>query len=463
MKTAIAFQILHIPHSDHPAVDILECVYYQHQRYQPRNSGSAVTSVQRNALFSILLKDGDSICSAADSTKPLDAHPGSPSSPRPGSFQLAGRKLGSQEEKVQACHVPVPSRYALYDTATSDDNIKKVDFMATTCQALPSLAFIDCSTIRGELPIRGELLTKVEHISFRCHISEDFWEKDIAQHISSALSLLEPLLHCSSNLQRITLNCTDEFINVLTSQAARLLTSNTDHTVKQLSVSVYHLGKTRNYGHCGNAWDWAFEALESRSREASRNLGSMIPHMSSLHTLKLKGWWTEYSEHAHPDHVSLLNVLCSFLEQPHSQCLSLVDTCLPLVYIQVLVRAFLLSPCSQLQTLKLENVSLTSRLGIIRRLRGNSSADEKTKLPLTEWDSQRGYPILSEKATREFKSLTIAFHSSDEGGHHKDDPATLEAARSWLSDLSHFKCKLKSLIVHGDPSCSKWAGDLRRD
>ena len=447
MKTAIAFEILHIPHTapPRPGSRLIPHGDYQRQRYHPRNSGSAVTSVQHNALFSILLKDDDSICSAtADgSTEPLDAHPGL--------FQLAGRKLGSQEEKeVQACHVPVPSRYALYDTATSDDNLKKVeDFMATTCQALPSMAFINCNTIRQELPIRGELLTKVEHISLKCHIGGDFCDQDIAQHISSALSLLESLLHHSSNLQHITFLgiCSDELIDVLTRQVARLLTSKTEHTVKRLSISVHHID--RNYGLCRNAWDWAFERQESRRQEASRNLGIMIPHMSSLHTLKLNVWWTGQSEHAHPDHVSLLDVLCSFLEQPHFQCLSLVNTCLPLVYIQRLVRTFLLSPCSQPQTLSLEKVSLTSRLGLIHRLRCNYSADEKTKLPLTEWDSQSDYSILSENATREFKSLVIAFPS---GGHHKDDRVALEAARSWLLDLSHFEYKLKSLIVQGDPS-----------
>jgi len=81
---------------------------------------------------------------------------------------------------------------------------------------------------------------------------------------------------------------------------------------------------------------------------------------------------------------------------------------------------------------------------------GNYSSDKKTKLPLTEWDSQGSHSTIS-KAALAFKTLTIAFHSGDES-RRCDDLLTLEATRSWLSDLSCFKNELKSLIVQGDPS-----------
>ena len=441
MKTAIAFQILHsgkiqesIPSQHLPSFpgrpypgfclsrsqNLRLCVGEDQneasQPYQPHNS--TVTAVQHNALFSILLK----------------------------------------RKKVEACRVLVPSRYASYVTATSDDNTKKIeDFMATTCQALPSMAFIDCSTLKRH--VQGELLRKVEHILLKCHVSEELWNKDGAQPISSVLSLLKPLLHHGSKLQHITFEkCTDEVLNVITSQVAELLTSNTEHTVERVSISVYDFGKNQDYGFCGNAWDWAFEALESKSHKASRDLGLMIPHISALHTLKLRNWWTRYSEHAHPDHVNLLDVLCTFLKQPHFRCLVLEDTCLPLVYIQRLVCAFLQSPCSQSQTLQLEKVLLTSRLGLIHRLMGNYSSDKKTKLPLTEWDSQGSHSTIS-KAALPFKTVTIAFHSGDES-RHCDDLLTLEAIRSWLSDLSCFKNELKSLIVQGDPSCNSEGSSL---
>ena len=187
--------------------------------------------------------------------------------------------------------------------------------------------------------------------------------------------------------------------------------------------------------------------------KARKPLALMIPRISSLHTLKLKNWWRIFTEHSHPDHMNLLDVLCSFLKQPHFQCLVLEDTCLPLVYIQRLVCAFFQSPCSQPQTLRLEMLTLTSRLGIIRRQTGHYRTDEDIRLPLSEWDSQgmRSHSIIS-KAARDFKTLTIAFHSASESLHYKDDHdlATLEAARSWLSDLSRFKYELKSLIVQGD-------------
>jgi len=429
IKTAIAFQILHsgkiqesIPSQPLPSFPGSRPGFHRLrnlrlrgearseaiQPYQPHNS--IVTTVQQNALFAILFK----------------------------------------RKKVEACRVLVPSRYASYVTATSDSNTKKIeDFMATTCQALPSMAFVDCSTLKRHA--QGELLREVEHILLKCHISKELWTKDGAQPISSVLSLLKPLLHPGSKLQHITFGkCTDETIHVITSQFAELLTSNTDNTVKRFSISVYNFGKHRNYGFCGNAWDGAFQRLERNSQEASRNLRSMIPHFSSLHTLKLKRWWTRHSEHAHQDHVNLLDVLCSFLKQPRFQCLSLVDTCLPLVYIQRLVCAFLQSPCSQPQTLELDMLSLTSRLGLIRRLSGYYPTDKEIKLLLTEWDSQRAPSIISETA-QEFKTLILAFHSGGEGHYHKDDPATLEATRSWLSNLSNFKLELKSLIVQGDP------------
>jgi len=57
-------------------------------------------------------------------------------------------------------------------------------------------------------------------------------------------------------------------------------------------------------------------------------------------------------------------------------------------------------------------------------------------------------------------ALTIAFHSGDESRRCKDDLATLEAARSWSSDLSRFKNELKSLIVQGDPSCNSEGSSL---
>jgi len=94
-------------------------------------------------------------------------------------------------------------------------------------------------------------------------------------------------------------------------------------------------------------------------------------------------------------------------------------------------------------------LSLTSRLGLICRLSGYYPTDKEIKLLLTEWDSQRAHSIIS-KTAREFKTLTIAFHSGGEGHYRKDDLATLKATRSWLSDLSPFKYKLKSLIVQGD-------------
>ena len=434
MKTAIAFQILHVPRTERRMLKSIS------QRDQPHSS--AITSVQHSALFSILLKDDDSMCSVQE---PLEAHPGL--------FQPSGRKrkLGGQEDQeMQACHLLVPSRYATYETATSDDNTKKVEeFVTTTCQALPSVVFIDCSTlkchhIRGDLPIRGELLRKVQCITLSCHVCQSWlWTKNGAQPISAVLT---PLLHHSSSLRHITFGkCSDERIHVITSQIARLLTSNTDHTVERMSISVSDIGKSRDYGFCGNAWDGAFQELERKSQEASRNLGLMITQISSLHTLKLKRWWTRHSEHAHQDHVNLLDILCSFLKQPYFQCLALADTCLPLVYIQRLVRTFLLSPCSQPQTLQLE-MSLTSRLGLIPRLSGYYPSDKEMKLPQTEWNSQ-GHS----KAALEFKTLTIVFRPGGKVRHRKGDPATLEAAKSWLLALSRFKYQLKSLIVHGDP------------
>jgi len=84
---------------------------------------------------------------------------------------------------------------------------------------------------------------------------------------------------------------------------------------------------------------------------------------------------------------------------------------------------------------------------------GNYSSDKKTKLPLTEWDSQGSHSTIS-KAALAFKTLAIAFHSGGEGHYRKDDLATLEATRSWLSNLSRFKYELKSLIVQGDPWCT---------
>ena len=428
IKSAIAFQILHsgkiqesIPSQPLPSFPGSHLGFHRLQNLrsrgearneasQPYQPHSIVSAVQQNALFSILLK----------------------------------------RKKVEACRVLVPSRYASYVTTTSDGNTKKIeDFMATNCQALPSMAFVDCSTLKRH--VQGELLRKVEHILLRCHVSKELWNKHGAQPISSVLSLLKPLLHHGSKLQHITFGkCTDETIHVITSQIAELLTNNTDHMVKRISISVYNFGKNRNYGFCGNAWDGAFQRLERNSQEASRNLGSMIPHFSSLHTLKLKRWWTRHSEHAHQDHVKLLDVLCTFLKQPHFQCLSLVHTCLPLAYIQRLVRAFLQSPCSQPQTLQLDMLSLTSRLGLIRRLSGYYPTDKEIKLLLTEWDSKRAHSTIS-KTAREFKTLIIAFHSGGEGHYRKDDLTTLEATRSWLSDLSHFKHELKSLIVQGDP------------
>jgi len=275
----------------------------------------------------ILLKADDS--NSADNSMELELQ-----KTYPGLFELLQLAVGRQEEnEVQACHMLVPSRYALYDIATSDKNTRKVeDLMATTYKALPSLVFIDCSTLKchnfqGELPIRGELLMKVESISLNCHIDQDWlWGKDGALPISS---ILTPLLHHSSALKHITFEkCSDERIHVITSQVTRFLTSSTDHKLKVVTISVSSIGKNRNYGFCGNAWDGAFQRLERNSQEASRNLGSMIPHFSSLHTLKLKRWWTRHSEHAHQDHVNLLDILCSFLKQPHFQCLSLVDTIL---------------------------------------------------------------------------------------------------------------------------------------
>ena len=467
IKTAIAFLILHsgrvqesIPSQPfasflgpRPAFRRIQNIHLQvgeagneaSQPYQPHNS--MVTAVQQSALFSILLK----------------------------------------RQKVM-----VPSRYASYVTATSDDNTKKIeDFMATTCHALPSMVFVDCSTLKRH--VQGELLRKVEHILLRCHISNELRNKDGVRTISAIVNLLKPLLHRGSKLQHITFEkCTDDVLNIITSRVGELLTSNTEHTVERVSISVYDFGKrnpyypsrsarqyahtnqyfykNQDYGFCGNARDWAFEALESRSQKASRDLGLMIPHISALHTLKLRNWWTRYSEHAHPDHVNLLDVLCTFLKQPHFQCLSLVDTCLPLVYIQRIVRAFLQSPCSQPQTLQLEMLSLTSRLGLIRTLMGKYSSDKKTlgilhrqfghyptdeeiKLPLTEWESQDSHSTIS-KAALAFKTLAIAFHSGGEGHYRKDDLATLEATRSWLSNLSRFKYELKSLIVQGDPWCT---------
>ena len=437
MKTAIAFQILHFPCTDRRIRKSIS------QRDQPHSS--SVTSVQRSALFSILLNDYDSVCSAQE---PLEAHPGL--------FQLSGRKrkLGRQDREMQACHLLVPSRYASYETATSDDNTKKVEeFVTTTCQALPTVVFIDCSTLnchnfRGDLPIRGELLRKVERISLSCQVYQSWmWTNYGAQPISAVLT---PLLSHSSAIQHITFgNCSDERIHVITRQIARHLTSRTNHKVKRMSISVSDIGKSRNYGFCGNAWDGAFQELERKSQEASRNLGLMIPQISSLHTLKLKRWWTRHSEHAHQDQVSLLDSLCSFLKQPHFQCLVFADTCLPLVYIQRLVHAFLLSPCPQQQTLRLE-VSLTSRLGLIPRLSGYYPSDKEIKLPLTEWDSRGGHSSIP-MAAQEFKTLTIAFCPGGKVRHRKDDPATLEAAKSWLSNLSRFKYQLNSLIVHGDP------------
>ena len=445
MKTGIAFQILHVPR-----IKLGTRKPVPSQSHQPPYSTiTSCTSMLHSVLFSILLKADDS--NSADNSMELELQQA-----HSGLSELLQLVVGRQEENVvQACHMLVPSRYALYDIATSGKNTKKVeDLMATTYKALPSLVFIDCSTLkchnfRGELPIQGELLMRVESISLNCHIDQDWlWGKDGAQPISS---ILTPLLHHSSALKHITFEkCSDERIHVITSQVARLLTSSTDHKLKMVTVSVSSIGKNRHYGFCGNAWDGAFQELERNSQEASRNLGSMIPHFSSLHTLKLKRWWTRHSEHAHQDHVNLLDVLCTFLKQPHFQCLSLVDTCLPLVYIQRLVCAFLQSPCSQPQTLQLDMLSLTSRLGLIHRLSGYYPTDKEIKLLLTEWDSKRAHSTIS-KAAQEFKTLTVAFHSGGEGRYRKDDLATLEATRSWLSDLSHFKYKLKSLIVQGDP------------
>ena len=429
IKTAIAFQILHsgkiqesIPSQPyasflgpHPAFRRIQNIHLRmgeagneaSQHYRPHNS--TVTAVQQNALFSILLK----------------------------------------RIKVQ---VLVPSRYASYVTAISDGNTKKIeDFMATTCQALPSMAFVDCSTLKRH--VQGKLLRKVEHILLRCHISNELRGKDGAQPISAVVRLLKPLLHPGSKLQHITFGkCTDEVIHVITSQVAEHLTRNTNHTVERVSISVYDYGRNWNYGCDGNARYEASRRLERNSQEASRNLGLMIPHISALHTLKLKKWWTRHSEHAHPDHVNLLDVLCTFLKQPHFRCLVLEDNCLPLVYIQRLVCAFLQSPCSQPQTLQLEKVLLTSKSGLIGRLMGNYSSDKKTKLPLMEWDSQGSHSTIS-KAALAFKTLTIAFpfYSGSESHRRKDGLPTLEATRSWLSDLSRFKHVLKLFYVWGVP------------
>jgi len=83
---------------------------------------------------------------------------------------------------------------------------------------------------------------------------------------------------------------------------------------------------------------------------------------------------------------------------------------------------------------------------------GNYSSDKKTKLPLTEWDSQGSHSTIS-KAALAFKTLTIAFpfYSGSESHRRMDDRPTLEAARSWLSDLSRFKHLLKLFYVWGVP------------
>ena len=175
--------------------------------------------------------------------------------------------------------VMVPSRY---DIVTSDDNTKKIeDFMATTCQALPSMAFVDCSTLKHH--VQGKLLTKVEHILLRCCISQELWSKIGAQPISPAvMNLLRPLLHHGSKLQHVTFGeCTDEVIHYITSQVAELLTSNTDHTIRRVSISVSD-GGWSEYGSCGLSWTYKFHVLEGKSQKAS---GVNDPsHLISAHT-----------------------------------------------------------------------------------------------------------------------------------------------------------------------------------
>ena len=405
MKTAITFRILH--------------------------NTPTPCNVQYNALFYIFLQDDDSISSTEESMEPLESYP-----------QLAKRNTEGGKEQ-DARRVLVPPRYALYDTAMSDDNTKKVEeFLAVTCQALPSIAVINCNTFKGNT--LGELLKKVERLFLRCHISQELWRKDGARVISS---VLRPLLHHSSTLQHIALGMySDERIHVITGEVSRLLTST--HMVERMSITVLHIEKKLDYGHRGNVWDGAFQALERSSQGASRNLGLMIPTISSLHTLTLNRWWTRHSEHVHQDHVNLLDVLCSFLKQSHFQCLALVDNCLPLVYIQRLVSAFLLSHCSQPQTLRLEKLFLTSRFRIIRRLSGYYPSDKEVLLLLTERDTRRSQ---GSQVARKFKTLTIDFSSGGKSRYCKEDLDTLEAGRSWLSDLVHFKCELKSLTIHGDP------------
>ena len=89
---------------------------------------------------------------------------------------------------------------------------------------------------------------------------------------------------------------------------------------------------------------------------ASHHLQTTIVHQGSLETLHVENWWCRS---VRTNRVILMQgALCSLFLKPSFVMLRLTDVCIPESFIQDLLHAFLLSPCTQLQDLILEDIEL---------------------------------------------------------------------------------------------------------
>jgi len=119
---------------------------------------------------------------------------------------------------------------------------------------------------------------------------------------------------------------------------------------------------------------------------ASYHLQTAIVHQGSLETLHVENWWSR-SIKTNPT-ILMQDAVCSLFLKPSFAMLRLTDVCIPEGFIQNLLHAFLLSPCTQIQDLILEEIELvdgpsTNHLNILTETEMNSEGSNFKCLTFT--------------------------------------------------------------------------------
>lgn len=267
-----------------------------------------------------------------------------------------------------ACHV-IPQRFAQFkaSTFTVHDSlvrsrvleflVRNASVQSQECFYFDPKIFTDqiVSTCKRTLQ---QVVGGVNHMGLVCNTGTLTYRENTIPNVLkclppnhlNTLTIIVDYQHRSDSFMSVT--CTS-----LTGQDPEIVQNNIKHV---RVISRDRSDKPRN---------------ENIHEIASYHLQTAIVHQGSLETLHVENWWSR-SIKTNPT-ILMQDVVCSLFLKPSFAMLRLTDVCIPEGFIQNLLHAFLLSPCTQIQDLILEEIELvdepsTNNLNILTETETNN-------------------------------------------------------------------------------------------